>query len=104
MKRTLFWSMKSKSDFAGIVRYVAAEDGSAALLVRDYILRAVLSLGEIPTGRPGRVTGTYEKSVAGAPYIVAYKIEAQPTGEERVVIVRVIHQARDWPGQNWPEG
>lgn len=39
------------------------------------------------TGRPGRVTSTYEKSVTGLSYIIAYVI-AQESGEEVVAIVR----------------
>ena len=55
----------------------------------------------MPTGRPGRVTGTYEKLVTGLPYILAYVIAG--TGEqEEVAIVRVIHTSRDWPAEGWP--
>lgn len=60
------------------------------------------TLGDMATGRPGRVTGTYEKSVARLPYIIAYSLTAQ-SGREVVSILRVIHTAREWPAQEWPE-
>jgi plasmid stabilization system protein ParE len=53
------------------------------------------------TGRSGRLTGSYEKSVARLPYIVAYKLQ-QIAGRESVVILHVIHAARDWPDEEWP--
>ena len=57
----------------------------------------------MPTGRRGRVTGTYEKSVTGLPYIIAYAI-IEHGGEEAVaMIVRVIHTSRHWPAETWPE-
>ena len=62
----------------------------------DDIDRTALALGDMPIGRPGRVTGTYEKSVTGRPYILAYAI-TQAGSEETVAIVRVIHATRDWP-------
>ena len=55
------------------------------------------------TGRPGRVTGTYEKPVAGLPHIIAYAIEPRPDGSERVVVLRVIHGARNWEEEDWPK-
>ncbi|WP_348649897.1 type II toxin-antitoxin system RelE/ParE family toxin [Rhizobium rosettiformans] len=58
-------------------------------------------MGQKPTGRPGRVTGTWEKSVPGLPYILAYTMIAAET-PETVVILRVIHAARDWQSESWP--
>ena len=46
--------------------------------------------------------GTYEKSVTGLPYILAYAI-TQAGDEETVAIVRVIHTARDWSAEKWPD-
>jgi plasmid stabilization system protein ParE len=59
------------------------------------------NLQDFATGRPGRVPGTYEKSVRGLPYIVAYELVSLG-GEEVVAILRVIHAARDWPEGSWP--
>jgi plasmid stabilization system protein ParE len=49
------------------------------------------------------VAGTYEKPVGGLPYIIAYALEATPTGDERIVILRVIHGARNWRQGEWPK-
>ena len=53
-------------------------------------------------GRVGRVEGTFEKPVVGLPYIIAYEITVGPEGSEVVVVLRLIHGARDWPDNEWP--
>jgi plasmid stabilization system protein ParE len=40
--------------------------------------------------------------VTGLPYILAYAIRTRPDGEEDVVILRVIHTARNWTKGDWP--
>ncbi|MDE1146946.1 MAG: hypothetical protein PW843_10030 [Azospirillaceae bacterium] len=37
------------------------------------------------------------------PYIIAYKFIAGPTGGEVLVILHIVHGARDWPPETWPE-
>ena len=44
----------------------------------------------LPTGRPGRDAGVYEKSVGKLPYVIAYAV-----GDETLAILRVFHTARD---------
>ena len=56
---------------------------------------------QMATGRPGRVGGSSEKSLARLPYIIAYELRDME-GRESVVIVRVIHTSRDWPAEEWP--
>jgi len=102
VSRPVRWSTDALNDLAKQIAYIATENPSAARRVADAIDRTALALGEMPTGRPGRVTGTYEKSVTGLPYILAYAI-AQVSGEETVAIVRVIHTARDWSAEKWPD-
>lgn len=102
MSRPVRWSTDALADLADQVAYIAAENPSAARRVADAIDETALTLSDVPTGRPGRVTGTYEKSVTGLPYILAYAI-TQSGGEETVAIVRVIHTARDWPAEKWPD-
>ena len=63
--------------------------------------KTALAFEDMPIGRPGRVTGTYEKSVTGLPDILAYAI-TQTGGEEDIAIVRVIHISRDWSAAEWP--
>ena len=102
MSRPVRWSIEALDDLADQVSYIARDNPSAARRVADAIDRTAFALGEMPTGRPGRVTGTYEKSVTRLPYILAYAI-TQASGEEAVAIVRVIHTSRDWPAENWPD-
>lgn len=102
MSRPVRWSTDALTDLAHQVTYITAENPAAAHRVADAIDKTALALGDMPIGRPGRVTGTYEKSVTGLPYILAYAI-TQAGGEETVAIVRVIHTARDWPAEKWPD-
>ena len=49
------------------------------------------------------MAGTYEKSVTGQPYIIAYGFARRDDGgEDDLVILRVVHTARDWPPGRWP--
>jgi toxin ParE1/3/4 len=73
------------------------------LRVLDRIDKSAQSLGQIATGRSGRVADTYEKSVSRLPYIIAYALQPLPSGRERIVILRVIHSARNWPAGEWPK-
>ena len=102
MSRPVHWSIEAQNDLAEQVSYIARDNPAAARRVADVIDRTALALGEMPTGRPGRVTGTYEKSVTRLPYILAYAI-TQTGGKEVVAIVRVIHMSRDWPAEEWSE-
>lgn len=69
----------------------------------ERIEEAAASLGEFAAGRPGRVTGTYEKVIVGLPYILAYEFFAHATGSETVGILRLIHTSRRWTEGEWPE-
>ncbi len=102
MSRPVRWSTDALADFAEQIAYIAAENPSAARRVADAVDRTALALGDMPIGRPGRVTGTYEKSVTGLSYILAYVI-TQAGGAEEIAIVRVIHTSRDWTAEEWPQ-
>lgn len=102
MTRPVQWSRAALDDLKKQIAYIAADNPDAARRAADRIRETSAALGEMTTGRPGRVTGTYEKSVAGLPYIVAYAITAK-AGRETVSILRVIHTARDWPPGEWPK-
>ncbi|EPE96371.1 type II toxin-antitoxin system RelE/ParE family toxin [Rhizobium grahamii] len=91
------WSADAHRDYLDILAYIADDNPDAAERVVDAIEDAGNRLSEFATGRPGRVTGTYEKVVTGLPYIIAYALT-----DEAVVVVRVIHAARDWQEEEWP--
>jgi toxin ParE1/3/4 len=91
------WAATALQDFEHAIAFIAERNPNAAARVAERIDRAARGLGAMQTGRPGRVAGTYEKVVIGLPYIVAYTV-----GPAEIVILRVIHGARDWPRGQWP--
>lgn len=100
--RPVVWSEEARQDYFEILRFIAADNLFAAEKVVDAIEAAGDRLGHFATGRPGRVTGTYEKLVTGLPYIIAYAITSRKDGG-MVSILRVIHTSRNWPAGEWPE-
>ncbi len=99
--RTVLWSSAALDEFKQQIDYIAADDAVAAQAVADRLRETCNKLGAALTGRPGRVYGLYEKSVSGAPYVIAYEVD--PIGHpQTVAIVRIIHTSRDWPTGGWP--
>jgi toxin ParE1/3/4 len=98
--RQVVWSQSAQDDYLEILQHIVVDDPFAADKVVDAIAKAGEGLGDFATGHPGRVTGTYEKTVAGMPYIIAYSLV---DGDQTVAILRVIHAARDWNEDQWPE-
>lgn len=45
--------------------------------------------------------GTYEKSITRLPYVIAYAL-INHGGRENVMILCVIHTAREWTAEEWP--
>ena len=101
--RPVVWSSYAQNDFRDIIAYIARDNPAAAQNVASQIDRTIQALAATPTGHRGRVSGTYETVVRGMPYIVAYALGAEPRGHETVTILRVIHGARDWRDESWPE-
>lgn len=103
MTRPVRWSRDAIDDIKSQIAVIAADNPAAARRVAARLRAAGAGLGRMATGRKGRVLGTYEKVVAGLPYVLAYAIVTPLAGGgEQVVILRVIHGARDWPGGDWP--
>lgn len=89
----LIWSPEARDDLIEIYRYVAADNPSAARRLHETIKQGAAVLRDNPhAGRPGRVPGTREWVISGAPYVVPYQIQ-----EDRVELLRVYHAARRWP-------
>ncbi len=101
--RRLIWSEKARQDFREIIAYIAKRNPAAANGVADRIDRAARNLAAMPTGRRGRVSGTYEKPISGLPYIIAYALEATAAGDQVLAVLRVVHGARNWRAGTWPE-
>ena len=102
MTRRVSWSRDALDDLRAQVIHIAADNPAAARRVREILGRTAAALSDMPTGRPGRVSGTYEKSVPGLSYIIAYAVTGD-TDHGAVTIVRVIHTARDWQSESWPK-
>ncbi|MHA6642081.1 type II toxin-antitoxin system RelE/ParE family toxin [Mesorhizobium sp. A623] len=102
MIRAVQWSRDALDDLKGQIAYIIQDNPNAAHRIADRIHGTGTLLGEMATGRPGRVSGTYEKPVTGLPYIIAYTIRAQ-NSREIISILRVIHTSRNWPHDEWPE-
>lgn len=102
MIRTVVWSEDALRDLDQSIAYIAERNPVGAERVLADLQAAASGLATRSTGRPGRIAGTFEKSVSNRPYIVAYAIQRGGNSEEVVVILRVIHTARNWPRGQWP--
>ena len=100
MKRAVTWSRAALDDLKVQVSYIARDNTAAARRVAANIRKTGNALADFATGHPGRVAGTYEKSVSSLPYIIAYAIDLGGD-EERIVVLHVIHTARDWREGEW---
>ena len=63
MTRPVLWSRDALDDLKTHLVYIAVDDPGAAARVVDRFRKAAAQLEDFATGRPGRVAGTYEKSV-----------------------------------------
>ncbi len=102
MKRPVQWSRGALDDIKRQIDWIAADNPAAARRIADRIFATAAALGDMTTGRPGRVAGSYEKRVTRLPYVAAYAVTDRAE-LEIVSVLRVIHTARDWPNDRWPE-
>lgn len=87
------WTDTALGNLDHAVAYIAQDNPAAAVEVAQQIWDVTQRLADHPgLGRPGRVEGTRELVIAGLPYIVPYVVEPN-----RVVILRVLHGAMQWP-------
>src|SRR5262249_40215386 len=86
-----------------VLDYHAQQGEGVTRRVRSDIERAVQLLAQRPIGRPGRISGTYEKLVLGQPYFIAYSLLPRDDGgEDDILILRVVHTSREWPAGRPP--
>lgn len=95
--KDIVWSDDALHEFDVAIAHIARENARNANLVADRIESAVDRLAELPTGHPGRVSGTYEKVVLRTSYILAYALS-----DQAVTILHVIHGHREWLDEAWP--
>ncbi|MHB1110840.1 MAG: type II toxin-antitoxin system RelE/ParE family toxin [Devosia sp.] len=101
--RAIVWSPQARRANAKIIEYISSMgDERSARRVHQRILDAGIRLGQLPTGRPGRVTGTYEKSVAHTSHIILYALRSRG-GSEYVLILDIVHMSRNWRKGQMPD-
>ena len=87
------WLRRTLRNLDEEAEYIARDDPDAAARIVDRIATSIERLATHPAlGRTGRVPGTRELIVSGAPYVVPYRVR-----DETVEILRVFHGARKWP-------
>ena len=76
-------------DLERIGAWIATEDPRAARDTLNAILGSIDRLGTFPhMGPRGRAANTFERMVAGTPYIVVYELQHKPTALIVVAIFR----------------
>lgn len=100
--RQVVWSETARAEYLKIIGYVAEQNVDGARRIAAAVDQAIERLAERNSGRLGRVEGTFEKSIVGLPYVLAYAENVTSDGVERLVILRVIHTSRNWPPGSWP--
>ena len=102
--RRVLWSPRGLALYErDVLDHLDKQGESVMRRVRGDIERAIQVLAQRPIGRPGRISGTYEKSVVGQPYVIAHTLLAREDGAaDDVVILRIVHTSRDWPPGRWP--
>ncbi|WP_019501084.1 type II toxin-antitoxin system mRNA interferase toxin, RelE/StbE family [Pseudanabaena sp. PCC 6802] len=91
---SIVWTTSARQDVNAIWDFIEQRNPDAAELVESAILKSVEGLLQFPKrGKPGRVKGTRELALPGLPYVVVYLL-----AESRIVILRVLHGAQNWPG------
>ena len=76
-------------------RYIAKDKPDAARRAVERVQAAVGQLPQYPKmGRSGRVPGTRELIIGGAPWVIVYRVRA-----DAIEIIRVLHGAQRWPPQ-----
>ncbi len=89
----LEWLPVARRNRESQIAYLTQRNPRAALRMDDAIETAVARLSDQPhSGRLGRLVGTRELVIAGTPYLIAYRVEANA-----VVILRLMHGAQRWP-------
>jgi toxin ParE1/3/4 len=102
VKRRVIWSDDALDDLGDTLEFLAQDDLAAALGIIDKLEAAGNQLGALPSGRPGRVARTFEKSLPKLRYIIAYSIDDSES-DGVITILRIIHGARKWAKGGWPK-
>ena len=88
----IVWSRRAIRHLERVRDYIAADNPHAAARVARQILDSVDLLARQPhMGRAGRVLGTRELVVPGAPYVIPYRVR-----RGRLELIAVFHGRQKW--------
>ena len=80
-------------DLERIGAWIATEDPRAARDTLNAILGSIDRLGTFPhMGPRGRAANSYERLVAGTPYIIVYELQHKPTV---LLVVAIFHGSQN---------
>lgn len=86
--RRVLWSQPGLASYEReVLDWLDTLGEGAARRLRGDVERTIEGLAQRPIGRPGRIAGTYEKSVVGQPYVIAYALVARDHGGGDDVLV-----------------
>lgn len=89
------WTTPAREQLVSAYEYLAAENRAAAARIAEQIWESTQLLARHPmAGREGRVAGTRELVIRGAPFIVGYRVR-----KNEVWVLAVMHGARKWPDE-----
>lgn len=89
----LRYTARALAEIEHLQDWLAERSPRGAARTASAIRRQLATLAAHPRkGRAGRVAGTRELVIIGTPYLAAYKIE-----NEAIIVLAVIHSARQWP-------
>lgn len=85
---------ESEADLDAIYDFSASHDDQAAARVLARILQSIAHLESFPMlGRPGRIAGTRELSIAGLAYYAVYRI----VDATQLDVVAIMHERQQSP-------
>ena len=95
----LKWTEPAAQDLDKTEEYICRENSPTVAI--DIVLKVIETVEMVlPThpraGRMGRVTGTREFVIEGVPFVVIYR----QIGSDKLQIIRVLHDAQQWPSAN----
>ncbi|WP_420104270.1 type II toxin-antitoxin system RelE/ParE family toxin [Bosea sp. (in: a-proteobacteria)] len=89
----IIWTRRALREIDEAFAYVSRDSRAAASALVAMIESRAAVLAEHPEiGRPGREHGTRELVLAGAPYILPYRVR-----DGRIEILAVLHTSRSYP-------
>jgi len=94
----LKWTDLASNDLDKIETHIADEHNPVVAIdvVMKIVDSVVLILSDHPrAGRHGRLKNTRELVIDGLPFIVVYRLQADSS---YIQILRVLHDAQQWPG------